>query len=188
MYREWVAFTSYYEDKYIQALPLFFNTSGGLLIILPKEGGANEYLASMDAERFNDIMGGLKPMRGSLLLPKFAIDSKPVDLNEPLINIGVPEIFFTDSRNAPLTELINEDICYISKVVQKALINVDEEGTTAAAVTVIVVNPPSSGPLIPEETFEMICDRPFVFILFSRTTDGGSQILFMGTVNKPITP
>jgi len=68
---------------------------------------------------------------------------------------------------------------------QRALIKVDEEGTTAAAVTVMQ-GATSAGPGDDKpKTFEMICDRPFVFILCEYTHDGGDQILFTGIVNDP---
>jgi serine protease inhibitor len=68
-------------------------------------------------------------------------------------------------------------------VSQKAVIKVDEKGTTAAAVTVMEMNAAS----VPQhqKRFEMICDRPFMFVLYDYTYDGGDQILFTGIVNKP---
>jgi len=43
----------------------------------------------------------------------------------------------------------------------------------------------SAAPPNPTKPFEMICDKPFVFILYAYTYDGGSQILFTGIVNQP---
>ncbi|MDR0819540.1 MAG: hypothetical protein LBN43_08230 [Oscillospiraceae bacterium] len=39
--------------------------------------------------------------------------------------------------------------------------------------------------LQPTEPFEMTCDKPFVFVLYERTYDGGNQVLFTGVVNNP---
>jgi serine protease inhibitor len=63
------------------------------------------------------------------------------------------------------------------------VIKVDEKGTTAAAVTVMMAAG-SSMPL-PTEPFEMVCDRPFVFVLTGNTYDGGAQVLFTGMVCQP---
>ena len=62
--------------------------------------------------------------------------------------------------------------------VQKAVIEVDEEGTTAAAVTLLML----CGSAMPEQTapFEMICNRPFAFVLYGN----GGEILFTGVVNQ----
>ena len=88
-----------------------------------------------------------------------------------------------DSVAAPLDELIYEDLAWLTSAVQIAVIEVDEEGATAAAMTVMEVE--GSGFPEPQEQFEMICDSPFVFVLHSRTSDGGNQILFTGVVNQP---
>jgi serpin B len=71
-----------------------------------------------------------------------------------------------DDKNAPLTGgLVEENIpVWLSDAIQKAVIEVDEKGTTAAAVTVMEVACGSSMPE-PTEPFEMICNKPFVFIL-----------------------
>ena len=72
---------------------------------------------------------------------------------------------------------------WLSDAIQKAVIKVDEKGTTAAAVTVMAAA--ATGMPMPGTPFEMICDRPFVFILYEKTYDGGSQVLFTGIVNQP---
>jgi serpin B len=102
-----------------------------------------------------------------------------MDLSESLKALGVP-LFEEDS----ITGLIQEYPLYISAAIQKALIKVDEKGTTAAAVTVIIAENTSAGPQ-PNVPFEMICDRPFMFILYDYTYENGAQILFTGIVNQP---
>jgi serine protease inhibitor len=130
----------------------------------------NEYF--MEIQRESDLA------EGKLLLPRFSIDNNISGLKAALVFMGVP-LF----DGAPLTGLIEEAPLMITSAMQKALIKVDEKGTTAAAVTVME-GATSIGPQ-PNVPFEMICDRPFVFILFEYTYDGGDQILFTGIVNKP---
>jgi serpin B len=174
---------SYYEDDSVQAVRLGYEEGGGMYIILPKAGGASEFLASMTAEYFNEIRSNYAPATGKLLLPRFSVENDIKGLKEALETLGVP---LFDADDAPITGLIEENIpLYVSNVIQKALIKVDEEGTTAAAVTVIVMGLGSAGPGEPSTPFEMICDRPFVFILSEYTYDGGDQILFTGVVNRP---
>jgi len=175
---------TYYEDSKVQAMPLYFKDSGGLYIILPKTDTAADLLSSMTNNYFNEIRNGSVQATGKLLLPRFSIESTIDDLKEALVALGVP---LFDEEAAPLTGgLIEEPLSvFLSKAIQKAAIKVDEKGTTAAAVTVIEVGATSAGPPEPTKPFEMICNKPFVFILYDYTYDGGRQILFTGIVNQP---
>ncbi|GHV89421.1 hypothetical protein AGMMS50267_17810 [Spirochaetia bacterium] len=171
----------YYEDDTVQALPLDFETGGGMYIILPKNGDATELLSSMTSGYFNTIQGGLDLAKGKLLLPRFSIKSDVMELADTLTALGIP------LTNADAIDgLIEEASLFVSNVLHKAVIEVDEKGTTAAAVTVTELSPGSASPQPqPSKTFEMICDKPFVFLLYGDTVDNGSQILFTGVVNRP---
>ena len=105
-----------------------------------------------------------------------------MELRDTLTALGVP---LFDAAEAPLTGgLIEENIpVWLSSAVQKAVIEVDEKGTTAAAVTVMAAA--GAAMPIPTEPFTMNCNSPFVFVLCEYTYDGGSQILFTGVVNQP---
>jgi serpin B len=172
----------YYEDERVQAIPLRFKHDGGMYIVLPKDGDAKALLSSMTNDYFNEIQRNSFLAEGKLLLPRFSIQNDIKGLKEALESLGVP---LFDIESAPLTGgLIKENIpVWLSKAIQKAVIQVDEKGTTAAAVTVML-GATSAGPQ-PNVPFEMICDRPFVFILYEDTHDGGRQILFTGMVNQP---
>jgi serpin B len=172
----------YYQDDKVQAIPLRFKHDGGMYIVLPKDGDAKSLLTSvMTNDYFNEIQRDSHLAEGKLLLPRFSIQNDINGLKEALEALGVP---LFDAESAPLTGLIKEDIpIWLSGAIQKAVIHVDEKGTTAAAVT-IMEGVGSAGPQ-PNIPFEMICDRPFVFILYEYTHDGGNQILFTGMVNRP---
>jgi len=172
----------YYEDDKVQATLLRFTSGGGMYIILPKAGDATELLASMTNDYLDVIQGDSVQASGKLLLPRFSINNSISGLKSALEALGVP---LFDENTAPLTGgLIEENIeLFLSDAMQKAMIEVDEKGTTAAAVTVLTVS--ATGMPMPTEPFEMICNRPFVFILYDYTFDGGSQVLFTGVVNQP---
>lgn len=174
----------YYEDENVQVVPLAFETGAVMYILLPISGGAADFLASMTSAYFNDIQKNLVLAKGKLLLPRFSIESSIDDnLKEALVSLGIP---LFDPTASPLNGLINEKALYATKAEQKALIQVDERGTTAAAATVIEMGNTSPGlPKPPETPFTMICNKPFVFILCGHTCDGGNQILFTGVVNQP---
>ena len=106
-------------------------------------------------------------------MPKFSIESE-IDLNDCVKQLGAQLIF--DPDNADLSgfgESENGNV-YVSKIFQKAKIDVDEEGTRAAAATMIVANDCAS--LI--EYKEVILDSSFFWCVY----DGKTNIpLFMGT-------
>jgi serpin B len=173
----------YYEDDKAQALQLGFTSGGGMYIILPKDGDALGLLSSMTDDYFEQIQQEVTLATGKLLLPRFSIAGDPMNLRTTLIALGVP--LFDTSGGSTLTGLVKEDIpLYLSDAVQKALIRVDEKGTTAAAVT-LLMGATSAGPQEPTKSFEMICNKPFVFVLYDYTYDGGKQVLFTGMVNNP---
>ncbi|MDR2665771.1 MAG: hypothetical protein LBC21_05785, partial [Oscillospiraceae bacterium] len=167
----------YYEDERVQAMPLSFKNGGNLWIIMPKDETANDLYASMTADYYCEIQSDGVSCTGKLLLPKFEIAGDTFDLADALIAIGVP-LFDRDA--APLTGGLIEGgkPVWVDKAVQKAMIKVDEKGTTAAAVTVIAMA--GAGMPLPTEPFEMVCDRPFMFVLESY-----GQVLFTGVVNNP---
>jgi len=167
----------YFEDDKLQAMPLEFKTGGGLYILLPKKMDANTILSSMTPAYFEKIQSDAVQATGKLLLPRFSIDSGSMNLVDALAALGVP---LFDAESAPLTGgLLESDIpVWLSGAVQKAVIEVDEKGTTAAAVTAMT----AAGSAMPEPTkpFSMVCDKPFAFILYGN----GGQILFTGVVNQ----
>jgi serine protease inhibitor len=173
-------FRRYYEDTQIQAVALPFINGGNLLILLPKAGDADTLLKNLDADYFATLQDGLSQREGNLLLPRFAIDSGSFSVLEALEALGVP---LFDAVSAPLDGLVEENIpVWLGGAVQKAVIEVDEKGTTAAAVSVMMAA--TSALLPPDPPFTMNCDHPFVFVLTGNTQLGG-QILFTGIVNDP---
>ena len=171
----------YFENYRLQAIHLPFTTGGAMTILLPKEESAAVLLSSMTAEYFDYIVHNSVNGMGRLVLPRFSIESTIDDLADVLTAIGVP---LFDRNAAPLTGgiIYENNPVWLSDAIQKAMIEVDEEGTTAAAVTSMVFNL-TMGPPPPDIIFEMICNRPFVFVLHRNTAYGGNQVLFVGMVN-----
>lgn len=168
----------YYEDDAMQAASLGTSTGGRLTILLPKEGqDAEELLAGMDAEKFETLMeAGEATVQ--LSLPKFKVESDIFSIKEVLEQMGVP---LMDSVDPHLDKIAEGELLYISQAVQKAIIEVDEEGMTAAAVTVMAMERASLP--VEMEPVEMKCDRPFAFILSAYGSEG-QQVLFTGVVNQ----
>ncbi|MDR1352363.1 MAG: serpin family protein [Treponema sp.] len=165
----------YYEDEKLKALPLNFRAGGGMYILLPKDGDAAGLLsASLTDDYFNAIQAGSVLAKGKLLLPRFSIEGGVMPLEDILKTLGVP-LFSGGS----LAGVLEKTALQLTDVLHKAVIKVDEKGTTAAAATVLPMAS-SAGPREPKKDFEMNCNKPFVFILYDR-----GQVLFTGMVNRP---
>ena len=143
-------------------------------VILPDEGiDINEFINNMTTEQWNDIRGSLRKTNDvNLKLPKFKLEYGIKSLNESLKALGMEKAFGEDGT-ADFSG-IREDL-FISDVLHKAVIEVNEEGSEAAAATVVAM-PASAAPMEPK-TF--IVNRPFVFFITDDTT---GTILFMGKV------
>jgi len=174
----------YYEDEKSQTILLEFLTGGGLYIILPKEKKATEFLQTMTNEDFIEIRRKSAKTTGTLIMPRFNIESKEIDLTATLTAMGMP--LFDEDAALLTCGLVEEDIpIWLSTARHKAVIKVDEMGTTAAAVTFFAC--PGGIPKKPEPTepFIMNCNKPFVFVLYGDITCGERQVLFTGIVNHP---
>ncbi|XP_030634642.1 glia-derived nexin [Chanos chanos] len=106
-----------------------------------------------------------------LLLPKFTIEAE-VDLKGPLGRMGITHIF--NESQADFRHMSTEPV-YVSKALQKAKIEVNEDGTKAAAATTAIMLARSSPPWV-------TVDRPFLFLIRHSPT---GTILFVGQINKP---
>ena len=111
----------------------------------------------------------------SIGLPKFTQETT-LPLNEDLQKLGLKNMF---SNNADFSGITDEEGLKVSHVVQKAFIEVDEEGTVAAAATAAVLKTKSLPPKIPK----FIADHPFIFYL--RDKESGI-LLFQGRVINPL--
>ena len=129
-------------------------------------------------------MSQFREMNGTIVLPRLKMEYE-IELNDPLKALGMEVAF--DPAKADLwgmieeakKGIINEGVQpYISKVKQKTFVEVNEEGTEAAAVTSVEEGITSIGP-----TFNMVVDRPFFFAIRDSKT---GTILFMGVIVEPV--
>ena len=149
-----------------------------MVIVLPDEGTSlNEWLESLNAERWKVWTSRLVPAEGDLQLPRFKMDYEKT-LNDALKEMGMALAFEPD--RADFTGMRDERDLFLEKVHHKAIVEVDEEGTEAAAVTSVQVGITSVQQ--PRPPFQMVVDRPFFFAI--RDTRTG-MVLFMGAVYEP---
>lgn len=167
----------YYENDLFQAvsLPYGKNERVSMYVLLPvEEKGLEQLYAELNNANWNSWVNSFRTMEGELGLPRFRFEYE-TSLNDALKALGMGIAFdenaadFSGMRPTPPS-------LFISEVKHKAFIDVNEEGTEAAAVTSVEV-----GVTAMPETFSMIVDRPFFFAVADDMT---GTILFMGSVLK----
>lgn len=141
--------------------------------ILPSEkSDINSLINSMNEDKWNEIKNGISKKKELLVqIPKFKIEYGIKDLKESLTALGMKQCFTTDADFSGI-----HDNIYISKVLHKAVIKVDEKGSEAAAATVVEIKLTAV-----QQTESFVADRPFLFIIADDTT---GSILFEGTFSN----
>ncbi|MDD3570225.1 MAG: serpin family protein [Lachnospiraceae bacterium] len=124
----------------------------------------------IDSETLNRIFKYQDKMEVNVKLPKFKIENGE-DCIQMLKNMGIEDLF--DASKADLTPMVNEAGYYIDKVVQNAVISIDEKGTEAAALSTDSATRGVHEEIPPE----FIADHPFYFFLRNNQT---GDILFEG--------
>ena len=167
---------SYFENELLDALEMPYGQGNfSMVVLLPKAGyHVNDILDTLDAEVWSDWQDQLVSIEEvPVTFPKFEF-SYDKSLKETLSAMGLSEAF---SDYADFTGINKDGGLSISEVKHKTYINVDEEGTEAAAVTAVTVGATSAGPGQP-----FVADHPFVFIIKEKFT---KAILFIGVVAEP---
>lgn len=149
-----------------------------MIVFLPVTNSSPSKLLA----RFNgtdwgeNILPRFVSREGTVVLPKFKLDCRLL-LNDPLGKMGMQGAFIPGTANF---SRISNDPLFVSEVLQKSFVDVNEEGTEAAAVTTVMVV--ATAAMRPVEPFKMIVNRPFFFVICDAKT---GTILFMGVVNDP---
>nr|XP_033327597.1 serine protease inhibitor 3/4-like isoform X4 [Megalopta genalis] len=153
-----------------------------MVIILPNEvNGLAEVEKKVHSINLSDVLSQGIVQEVQLYLPKFKIESK-LDLNSPLKKLGLTDMF---SSHANFSGIADAELV-VSKVVQKAFIEVNEEGSEAAAATAILFSLTSSSyQPIPR----MEIDKPFVYTIIHKSQNSEGKaiptVLFSGRVTDP---
>lgn len=168
----------YFENEIAQVLEMPYKGNRlSMVIFLPKEKkGIRELEDLFKAENIKDWLLELRKQEVIALLPRFKMTSG-LFLEEALQSLGMTDAF--DSKLADFSGMTSDPVgLYISRVIHKAFVDVNEEGTEAAAATAVVMT--LRGMPEPKPVFR--ADRPFIFII--RDMRSGS-ILFVGRVMDP---
>jgi len=171
---------NYTETGDLQILELpYTGNEISMMILLPKnDADLSEIINSIDKDSYSEWVDSMTQKEVDIYLPKFKIKTPLYTLNEYLKNLGMPTAF--DPLLADFSGLDGIGGLYISKVLHKAFMEVNEEGTEAAAATAVIMDKGISDGTDSRITFD--CNHPFLFTIHHKETN---TILFMGNINNP---
>lgn len=147
-----------------------------MTVVVPSEEvGLEAFVEGLDAEAWAELVEGLGDRKLDVFLPRFILEWER-ELNDDLIALGMVDAF--DPTRADLSRMAEgarKMELHVREVKQKSFVEVNEEGTEAAAATSVGVGPTSAPPTLR-------VDRPFLFVLRERLS---GTILFVGKVMDP---
>jgi len=166
----------YAETKDVQILRLpYAGEDLSMIMFLPREVGRLPAIEkSLTADALDKQLKGLGKTKVQVAFPRFRVETRYY-LQDPLSAMGMPDAF--QPRKADFSGMDGKRELYISKVIHQAFVDVNEEGTEAAAATAVVMKREAAA--MPK-VFR--ADRPFLFLIRHEKT---GLILFLGRVVNP---
>ena len=174
---------NYMENDEIQVLEMPYQGEElSMLVFLPKVDETGIFDASVVEEYFDpvklvEVKNSMSKEHVIIYFPRFTFETK-YGLNDHLIQLGMTKAFTWPG--ADFSGLDGTTDLYISNVLHKAFVEVNEKGTEAAAATAVSFKVTSAMPA-PQTIFK--ADHPFVFMIQEKST---GSILFMGKMNDPL--
>ncbi len=174
--------TEYAEDPDAQVIELpYYGEKLGMVLVLPKAQGASGISAverQIGRGKLSQWRSSLSPQKVTLFIPKFKIEQTYV-LADALSRMRMATAFSDDADFGNMTAANN---LKISQVIHKVYVDVNEEGTEAAAATAVLMGITSAGPGMEEQIRLFRADRPFFFAIVERES---GAVLFLGKVMDP---
>lgn len=177
----------YFENDELKAIELPYGSGNtSMYCILPEADDVNDLIAKFDNSKWNEIQSKLARTKDVIVsIPRFKFEYQPEKVEDTLKELGMKEAFTASADLSGIADfsgkLIDNKLC-IDKVIHKAVIDVNEEGSEAEAVTIITMDAATSGPGNKPEPKTFIADKSFVFLIADNTT---GTVLFMGKVVDP---
>lgn len=162
----------YARDDQVSVLELpYKGDSISMLILLPERmDGLRSLEKSITVEKLSQWRDHMKTVEISVSIPKFSMETD-YDLKKYLSDMGMNDAF--DSMNADLSGISGAKGLFVGGAIHKAFVDINEEGTEAAAAT---------GMAVLQSGFSFRADHPFLFVIQDNNT---GQILFMGRIMDP---
>ncbi|WP_275936160.1 serpin family protein, partial [Sorangium cellulosum] len=150
-----------------------------MFLVMPAAGTEDAFEASLDGEALEGLIASMEYRSVDITMPKFSFESS-ASLKQALEGLGMEVAF---GPGADFTGILGGGGIQIQDVLHKAVIDVDEAGTEAAAATAVILAVSGSGGAVdPPEPAAIVLDRPFFFFIRDLPT---GAMLFAGRVNDP---
>ena len=164
----------YTSNEVYSAVTLPYGSGAySMTVLLPNDGKfVDDVKKCLNTDSIASLRRNMEECLVDLKLPRFTTEMK-LSLKDIISKLGAPSMF--DASRADFSSFANGNV-YVSEMLQKAKIEVSEEGTKAAAVTMGMVKLTSMRPQEPRRV-DFHCDRPFVYMIQDNYT---GAILFMG--------
>ena len=170
----------YLENDLFQAVDLpYGNGWYSMTVLLPQSGlPVDSLIGMLNAADWNQWISSMQEMPGHVFMPRYTVRYE-TSLLDVLAALGMGVAF--ESSTADFTGIAEAEDLYISEILHKTFVAVDEEGTEAAAATSVTIGVTSVNP---SEKFTIRLDRPFLFAI--RDSHSGA-LAFIGRVGDPTT-
>ena len=152
-------------------------------IILPNENiNINDFIDILDKdnEYIYTIIDNLKYLKVHIEMPKFEIEYKE-SLKKVIMDMGVNLAF---NNNADFSNIRNQNDLLIDDIIHKTYLKVNEDGTEAAAVTIVEMDEGAMEPREELKIYNMIINRPFLFIIRNGRLPKNYDIIFISKVEE----
>ena len=163
------------DDLQILELP-YTGDDISMIILLPKNNDLSPIIDTIESDMFSEWIGSMAETKVDIYLPKFKVETS-YSLGDYLIELGM-NIPFTSAAN--FSGITGGRDLFISKVIHKAFIDVNEEGTEAAAATAVIMELTVNGG---SSRIVFDCNHPFMYLIQHKQT---GTILFMGSISDPL--
>lgn len=164
----------YFENELLQVVQLPYKGNQAMYVFLPK-GENQDFLKDFTAKNWIAWKSSFAFKEGSIQLPRFRLEYKK-DLTPELSRMGMASAFSPSSANF---SKLSTTQTFISAMLQKTFVEVNETGTEAAAVTGATMSVTS---IAAEPPFNFNANKPFQFLI---RDEGTGAILFMGSIANP---
>ncbi|MFN8575477.1 MAG: serpin family protein [Candidatus Sericytochromatia bacterium] len=167
---------AYYKGDNFQSLSLPYGKENISMYVFLPDNDLEDFYKQLYDSNLTEWFGKFSKKNGTLKLPKFKLEYEKT-LNEILGSLGMSTAF---TENADFSAMFTDNTkAAITNVKHKTFVEVNEEGTEAAAVTGVTVGATS---VMIDEPYNMVFDKPFFYMI--RDNSSGT-ILFMGEVVEP---
>ncbi len=170
----------YFSNELFEAVDLSYGRGNfSMVIMLPKDGfGPDDIVNELDENTWPEWMDGFGEAKIQLTMPKFKLEYGK-ELKQTLTNLGMGIAF--NPGGADFSKINPNTQLFISYVRHKTFIDVNEEGTEAAAVTIVAIGETTAGPG-GDSPYIFTVNKPFLFAIKERDT---KTIIFIGKIMEP---